>query len=146
VFAQSLERYVVSSQGTEVEQPNVKISWTVGEPVVDFFQNSSFMFAQGYQQAYIVSPTSIPQQATTEAVIIYPNPCKKGITLTLTEAPKAALRLRIFNLIGQQVYETNLTTTSTYIDLSSLPFSDYIGVITDENGKTVKTFKITKTN
>lgn len=147
VFAQSLERYVVSAQGMEMEQPSVKISWTIGEPVVDFFQNSSYMFAQGYQQLYLVSPTSTPQQQTQkEAIEIYPNPCTKGITLTFADAPKAAMRLRIFNLIGQQVYETNLISVSTYIDLSKLPTSDYIGVVTDENGKTFKTFKITKTN
>ncbi|MBK9543505.1 MAG: T9SS type A sorting domain-containing protein [Bacteroidetes bacterium] len=54
-----------------------------------------------------------------------PNPCSDKITINLSDFPKEAILMRIFDDTGREVRRENLFTSSTTLNVSTLPNGIY---------------------
>ena len=61
-----------------------------------------------------------------ENILIIPNPASDNLTVQLKTGPTIKTTLTINNVIGEHVYTTPITTTSTEIDISSFAKGLYI--------------------
>ena len=61
-----------------------------------------------------------------ENILIIPNPASDNLTVQLKTEPTTKTTLTINNILGEQVYTTPITTTSTEIDISSFAKGVYI--------------------
>jgi hypothetical protein len=69
-----------------------------------------------------------------EAVVIYPNPFKASINITVNDSPKIRYHeLKIYNILGVEVMNTVLTKQSTTLNTGDLPSGIYIYKIFAEN-------------
>ena len=50
LIAQSIDRQVISSAGDYSDNGSIKVSWTLGEPVIETFTNGNITLTQGFQQ------------------------------------------------------------------------------------------------
>jgi len=69
-------------------------------------------------------------------LIIYPNPVKNILNINWDDKINRQLNIKIFNLTGQLVLETNIEkdNKNQYIDLSTLPSNIYLIKLTDIDG------------
>ncbi|MGB4229295.1 MAG: T9SS type A sorting domain-containing protein, partial [Bacteroidales bacterium] len=69
-------------------------------------------------------------------LIIYPNPVKNILNINWDDKINRQLNIKIFNLTGQLVLETNIEkdNKNQYIDLSTLPSNIYLIKLTDIHG------------
>jgi hypothetical protein len=73
------------------------------------------------------------------AFTFYPNPVKNMLNLAYD---KEMTNISIFNLLGQQVFTTNVSATETAVDMSGYASGAYIVKVTADNQ--VKTIKVIK--
>lgn len=71
------------------------------------------------------STTSVGQYTKSD-IKVYPNPNNGQFTLELSEAPKDELNMSISNMLGQQMYSEQLSSTVTPIDLGRIDKGVYI--------------------
>lgn len=79
----------------------------------------------------------IKKQATAKAYEVYPNPSANGI-FTFDLGTANAAEVKVFNIIGKQVYAKTLANGSNgkhAIDLSSLPSGSYFASVKSGNDK-----------
>ncbi|MFC7774905.1 LamG-like jellyroll fold domain-containing protein [Flavobacterium sp. GCM10027622] len=76
---------------------------------------------------------------TSKELLVYPNPSKHSFTLNFNEA----LKVEIFDVLGQSIYRSNLSMGSNSIDLSRFSKGIYIlrAVTTTGNVKTIQLIK-----
>ena len=80
LFSQSLERSVVSTQGSDFQNANLRVSWTLGEPVSEVISSSQNQLDQGYQQA-LDAVISLREQGDVRNPIVFPNPFSDVISI-----------------------------------------------------------------
>ena len=70
----------------------------------------------------------------SENVKVYSNPVKDNITIDLTEEGQAYTKIILYNLLGEEVFKSAITSgTLNQIDIANLPSGYYFAKITHEN-------------
>jgi hypothetical protein len=101
-----------------------------------FFFSGASVFAQSVEQ--VVN--------TPYEVIISPNPAEDLITIKIQEGHHKISEIRIYDLIGKEVFIINLGGSGTYhVDLSTLRPGVYFCSIMSEKG-VVETRKLIRSN
>jgi hypothetical protein len=72
---------------------------------------------------------------------VYPNP-SNGIFNVQLESATGTSQITVYNVLGQQVYFSKLTTVQTSINLSSQPKGVYIYKVLNENGESISTGRL----
>lgn len=76
---------------------------------------------------------------TSEAVTIYPNPFSTTTTIKLNDASQInSYEISIFNVLGEAVIRTSLTSSATTISTSTLTTGMYFYKIIDKTGNTIQ--------
>ena len=84
-------------------------------------------------------------QGEGEKIKVYPNPSNGIFELVITNEAKQSLNtVEIYNVLGQQVYQTNIKPGSTEINLRSQPQGIYLYRVITETGNLVGEGKIVK--
>jgi hypothetical protein len=69
----------------------------------------------------------------------YPNPTRDIVNISYS---KEITQIKVFNMLGQQLIDTKVNSTTTQVDLSRFATGTYfIEVTSDEVSKTVKVIK-----
>ncbi len=140
---QSLDLTVVATAGDYFQGTNTSLSWTLGEPVIETFSNSGNILTQGFQQSkYIIN--NIYENPVNDFIInIYPNPANDIINIDFS-AKTTSLYAEVYDLLGKQVIRKELVELHEYLDMTNLVASEYILIISNKEGKILKTSKILK--
>jgi len=86
--------------------------------------------------------TSLAAGTTLTAVTIYPNPFKSSIDIKINDATQVNnIELKIYNILGEEVIDTNLTKQITTIGTSNLPSGIYLYKV-NSNNKTIQSGKL----
>lgn len=101
--SQSLQCELLASQAVHLEQSDVKLLHTVGQPVAGLFSGSGLQLSVGVHQALDMSSLSVEDVHFT-TVSFYPNPTNKSFFVH-SQPNKEYLQLRIFNTKGSVVLE-----------------------------------------
>ena len=143
--AQHLERTVIVSAGGYQSHPmEGNLHWTVGEIVVETFQNGQVL-SQGFQQGYTINIISAIGDETfyneTVNLKVFPNPTSGWIQVE-TELP-GTLEIDLTDLLGRHLFTHTIAPTDGIIDLQPLPSGSYILRIM-QKGQLIRTFRIQK--
>jgi len=138
VFSQNYDRHIISPSGNHYVGSNGEMSWTIGEPLVMSFSNSTDLFTQGYQQPLLPSNiiiTSIDDGAKI-LTTVYPNPTVSGISVQLSEKVDD-VQLDLFSINGTKQRSWSFSgSTNIDLDLSSFPSGNYILRLTSSDYST----------
>lgn len=140
-YSQSIERQVVTTSGSYMEQANGSLSSTTGELISKTFEQSNAHLTQGFQQTTFTLTSVNENIPSILAVDIFPNPTVDVINL---KSDESNLIYRVIDLKGQIIEEGNLINGQTKINL--LPFAKNIYIVeVYSSAKNIKnTFKVTK--
>lgn len=85
IFSQvSHAQTVISTSGEEFSHTSGKLSWTLGEPVIETFSTASFKLTQGFQQDY-QNILSVAEPIYLQHLTAYPNPVNDFLTISSEE-------------------------------------------------------------
>lgn len=121
-YSQTVQRQTVSAQGGVYIANGLVFSQSIGQlSVIGTTTTPRFTFQQGFQQslAAMVSNTiSVPDFSVT----IFPNPVVDSFTITVANAPEEPLTIKITNLLGQVLYQGQM---SSFQSQKTIPFGSF---------------------
>ena len=121
-------------------------SYSLGQVVYTTATGTNGSIAQGVQQPYKISTVGISETAIDIELAVYPNPTTDYLQLkvdTPTSFINKQLRYQLVDLQGKVIAGKNVNTSSTTINMQTLPKATYFLRVSDKQQK-VKTFKIIK--
>lgn len=147
INAQSIERSVVGSAGSFIDNGSLSINSTVGEVAVATFSAGSFVLIQGYQQSQ-ESFSSVNQKQIDVSYKLYPNPTKGLAKLELNAGNNPVnLVVSVYGEDGKLV--NSKFVKDTYLDVIDLDFLKekprvYFVKILDMDSEVIKTIRLIK--
>lgn len=139
--AQEISSSVVSASGGVFTNENLSMSWSIGEPVTETWENGSFIITQGFQQSnYTITRINKPGKVSF-TVDVFPNPVSDYLNISVQDNSENADYI-LYDLNGQIVSNGKIIGNNTMINMSKLPASTYMLRI-HGNNKTAD-FKIIK--
>ena len=143
-YGQMVQRHTVSAQGGVYMVNGFVFSQSVGQlSVIGTATIPRFTFQQGFQQslAAMVSNTiSVPDFAVT----IFPNPVVDSFTITVANAPEEPLTIKITNLLGQVLYQGQMSSFQSQKIIPFGSFSNGTYLVQLFSGNQIVTKKIIK--
>lgn len=139
--AQEISSSVMSSSGGVFISDNLSMTWTIGEPVTETWENGSYIITQGFQQTnYTITRINKPG-IVSFTVDVFPNPVSDFLNISVQENSGNTDYI-LYDLNGQIVSNGKIIGNNTMVNMSKLPASTYMLRI-HGNNKTAD-FKIIK--
>lgn len=121
------------------------VSYTVGQNAFSAFSGNYGSIIQGIQQPYEISTVTRTENVSEMILncIIYPNPTRSIISLSMESLECENIKFQLFDLNGILIREQKIESKEIDISMNNLsPSTYFLKVIKDK--KAVKTFKIIK--
>jgi hypothetical protein len=140
-FSQSISKQVIGTSGKTLTNSNLKLSYTVGEPVVGLMTAGGNQLGNGYYPAMDLQALSVEDNVLDVQLKVYPNPTSQS--LYVSHPDMSSFRVTIVDLNGKQLYSGTIIKEEP-LDVSSYTQGMYL--VTVENTVTNKknTYKIIK--
>jgi len=133
---------LVSSGGGYAELTDIRVSYSIGEPIIGISTDGNTTLTQGFQQSDF-SITSI-DKLTLLGFNLFPNPTDGILIVEYGEAKFQDIRLRISDINGRLILQERLDEFNrSELDISVLTAGTYILTILSEQ-KNLGTSKIIK--
>lgn len=100
-----LNRYVVATSGGEGTVGAVKLTYTIGEPIVSFVTDGHFNLTQGFQQPEELPPVK-PGTKLLKEYLIFPNPASTNLKIQMELLAPSYVQVELINPAGQTIYTT----------------------------------------
>ncbi len=141
--AQSLDKVVLGSAGEPIENTEVKVNFTIGEPIVGLVTNYETI-DQGFwaSSGILVIPLTVSEQ--TIDIVVYPNPVVEELTIYAGENKVLGMQLFAVNAKRVLVQKVDAPQLEHKIDMSYLTRGVYILQLFLEGNKELQEFKIIK--
>jgi len=136
----SFSRDVIASGGDYFVSPVGSLSWTLGETVIETFENSSinFVLTQGFQQPDEKdNAIGIRELPDNEVVMrLYPNPTVASISMDFSYDENSSIRIVLVDMLGRILNTDEIDVTKGHIsnyrfDVSGLSPGMYMFQFTD---------------
>jgi hypothetical protein len=139
--AQSISKQVIGAAGKTQSNANLKVSYTVGEPVVGLMTTGGNQLGNGYYPAMDLQALSVEDNVMGVQLRVYPNPTSQS--LYVSHPDMSSFRVTIVDLNGKQLYSGTIIKEEP-LDVSNYTQGMYL--VTVENTVTNKknTYKIIK--
>ena len=140
-YSQTISKQVVGTSGKTLTNSNLKLSYTVGEPVVGLMTAGGNQLGNGYYPAMDLQTLSVEDNVLDVQLKVYPNPTSQSLYVTHPEMN--SFGITIVDLNGKQLYSGIINKEQPF-DVSSYTQGMYL--VTVENTITNKknTYKIIK--
>jgi hypothetical protein len=140
-YSQSISKQVVGTSGKTLTNSNLKLSYTVGEPIVGLMTAGGNQLGNGYYPAMDLQALSVEDNVLDVQLKVYPNPTSQS--LYVSHPDMNSFGITIVDLNGKQLYSGTINKEEP-LDVSSYTQGMYL--ITIENTTTNKknTYKIIK--
>jgi hypothetical protein len=147
-IAPPFERQVVASAGQYLDTPTLKLSCTIGEPIVATLTNVKLILTQGFQQPQ-ENEVSVNLDLADWNIKAYPNPFNDNVNIEITSDKSSEFVIGITNLIGQNLgmeyLANNYPGKNVYtLNTAFLTTGMYIVTVTSKDGQLIKSFKLNK--
>ncbi len=139
VHAQSIDRSVVASSGTEFTTSVGIIANTIGEPITATLVGGNATLTQGFHQGTI-SITSVREQLYEQNILVYPNPT---VDMVQVQYDGDNAHWQLHTLDGKLITEGLLLQGNNSIDMKTLAQATYFLTITGADSKR-NTYRIQK--
>jgi Secretion system C-terminal sorting domain len=139
VFSQE----VIATAGETFENDEISISWTLGETIIETFEEGDIILTQGFHQdTYEI--TAIPEmQDQSVNISLFPNPANEEFFIKYEGETFDSYEIGIFDLNGRLLNKKMIHEELTGVDISNLKSSEYIISVFDKN-KTYRSYKLIK--
>ncbi len=141
-YAQSVSPEVTATAGDHFTGADAQLSWTVGELMIETYDDGSNQLTQGFHQTNLVV-TSVKDLEEKIQVKVFPNPTTDMLSVEVRELADP-LSFSLYDVDGKQLLLQKTFNESKTIDLTSLAAGTYFLQLSNEENKTIKTFKILK--
>jgi hypothetical protein len=134
---------VVSSNGDSKSAAGVRVSWTLGEPVIETLIGTSNTLTQGFHQ------TKVAITAVSEILFpgleikVFPNPTPDIITIQFSEYPEGSMYW-LYDLRGKLLENKLISSTNTEISMKNYASGQYILKLTNKSRQAIQTFQVVK--
>ena len=140
-YSQSISKQVIGSAGKTQSNPSLKVSWTVGEPIVGIMTAGGHQLSNGYYPAMNVKALKIEDNSLDLQIKIYPNPTSQLLCVSHPELNSFAIQITDLN--GKQMYSGTIGKDHP-LDVSHYTQGMYLVTIENKETKTKNTYKIIK--
>ena len=132
---------VIATAGCNSENSNGILCWTIGESIIETYENTDQILTQGFHQSNL-TVTAVQEDPLIEfEIAAFPNPATDYLNLQVDEFNN--LSYQLYDLNGRLLEQNDIQNNKTEISLTNLPSSTYILRVL-QKGKELKTFKIIK--
>lgn len=140
-YSQTISKQVIGTAGRTQSNSNLKVSWTVGEPVVGLMTAGGNQLGNGYYPALNLQALSVEDNVLDVQLKVYPNPTSQ--LLYIKHPQLNSFGITIVDLNDKLLYSGTINKDEP-LDVSSYIQGMYL--ITIENTSTNKknTYKIIK--
>jgi len=132
---------VISTQGDSYTNGGNTIDFTIGEPVIETVSDGTNDLTQGFHQT-LLTIVSVEDLDINFSVNIFPNPTAEFVNIKMEQYNGIAIRL--FDVTGKQLLETNLVENTTKISVTDFPKGTYLLTLINKEKNKIKTYKIIK--
>ena len=140
-YSQSISKQVIGSAGKTQSNPNLKVSWTVGEPIVGLMTAGGHQLSNGYYPAMNIKTLKVEDKSLDLQVKVYPNPTSQLLSVSHPELNSFAIQITDLN--GKQMYLGTIGKDHP-LDVSHYTQGMYLVTIENKETKTKNTYKIIK--
>ncbi|HQO31849.1 MAG TPA: T9SS type A sorting domain-containing protein [Chitinophagales bacterium] len=139
---------VVASAGQEYINGNFVLNFTLGEPVVLTYENSTITLTQGFHQNVHAITTGIKMNSLDVSVTVFPNPTANKLQIELAKPDTDELTLLLFDMNGSIVSQSKLGRDIQLqnIDVSALAAGVYFLQIANPAKNQINIYKVEKIN
>ena len=99
----SLDRQVIGNAGIHLQNGTLSTDFTLGESWVTVLGDGQLALQQGFHQGYSGPAASIDDLYEDMDLVLFPQPADASLHLRFYDLPQERLRLRLYNLMGQQM-------------------------------------------
>ena len=98
-----------------------------------FYMLSSIILFTAFQaKSQVRNPFPDPEAAVVK---FYPNPAISSITFDIEKSPNPTHFIEIYNFLGKKVYEVEVNSSRTLVDLTNFVRGLYIFQLKETNGQ-----------
>ena len=140
-FSQSISKQVIGTSGKTLTNSNLKLSYTVGEPVVGLMTAGGNQLGNGYYPAMDLQTLSVEDSVLDVQLKVYPNPTSQ--TLHVSHPDINSFGISIVDLNGKQLYSGTIIKEEP-LDVSNYTQGMYLVTIENTTTNKKNTYKIIK--
>lgn len=146
VKAQDIEREVIASATSSMENGTLLLNATLGETVIATLEGSNALsVSSGFHQADLIF-TNTYEPFSDLDVQVFPNPTSSSIRISTSS--KDDVTVVVYNLMGQALLQKELMAPieQAALSLDELPAAHYFLKITDKTGNPIFITSLQKIN
>lgn len=140
-YSQSISKQVVGTSGKTLTNSNLKLSYTVGEPVVGLMTAGGNQLGNGYYPGLNLQALSVQDNALDVQLKMYPNPTSQSLYVSHPEMN--SFGITIVDLNGKQLYIGSINKDEP-LDVSNYTQGMYMVTIENTTTNKKNTYKIIK--
>lgn len=143
-MAQSIEPQVIASAGEHFDNGTVQLSWTLGEVMIDTYDNGTNILTQGFHQTEL-TVTSIEENLSNIRLNLYPNPTSEFLNIELGNNDKD-INLQLFDMSGKLIHRDVITayTNKFVLPMNAVATGKYLVQMQSEDGQMNTTHQVVK--
>jgi hypothetical protein len=134
---------IVSTAGNYQANTSGSLSWTLGECLIDTYNDGNVVVNQGFQQSKLIITDIHELPGNSLEISAYPNPTEDIVTLKVTTGAGQGCRYQLYDLYGKLLNEQKLTSNETKISFMNLASGTYLLKLLNED-QVLKILKINK--
>jgi hypothetical protein len=140
-YSQSISKQVIGSAGKTQSNSNLKVSSTIGEPVVGLMIAGENQLSNGYYPAMNLKTLKVEDNSLDLKIKVYPNPTSQLLCVSHSELNSFAIMITDLN--GKQIYSGTISKDQP-LDVSHYTHGIYLVTIENKETNTKNTYKIIK--
>lgn len=141
MYSQSISKNVIGSSGNMLTNSNLKVSFTIGEPVVGLMTAGGNQIGNGYYPAMNLQVLSIEDNVIDVNLKVYPNPTSQLLYLSHPDIKK--FEITIVDLNGKFIYQDTIHNNIP-LDISNYSQGIYLVTVEIKNTNKKNTYRIIK--
>ncbi len=134
---------VISSAGEYFDNGTYSLSWTLGEPVIETYEQGGTKLTQGFQQPILVSVSIYEHPELNFDISAFPNPTSDFLNVVITNGTYDQMSYLLFDVTGKLLDSKQIVSEQTEVIFAHLPIAVYYVMIMQRD-KELKTFKVVK--
>ena len=143
-MAQSISPEVIASAGEHFDNGTTQLSWTLGEVVIDTYDNGTNILTQGFHQTQL-TVTSVDETLANIRLNMYPNPTSEVLNIELGNN-ESDIDLQLFDMSGKLVHSAKIEANQTkyVVPMNTVATGNYMVQMQSADGKFNTTHKVVK--
>ncbi len=140
-YSQKISKQIIGAAGKTQTSSNLKLSYTLGEPVVGLMTAGGNQLGNGYYPAKELQVLSVEDNSMAVQLRVYPNPTTQSLYVSHPEF--SSFGIQIVDLNGKQIYSGNIIKDAP-LDVSNYTQGMYLVTIENTTTHQKNTYKIIK--